>query len=95
MTDDFLVRRQEQARPADDASFTFFGPPGTDERYRFLVTKEQGDLISVLPTRDGRFKKGLLAWRWEEAEGGEPTPYRTVKTTARRIDLRRESAPQG
>ena len=38
---------------------------------------------------DVTFKRGLIAWRWEEADGGEPTPYVTVKTTHRRIDLRR------
>jgi hypothetical protein len=93
MTDDFLVRRREKNAPSDDAQFTWFGPAGTDDRFRFLVTREQGDVISLLPTRDGRFKKGLVAWRWDAAEGGEPTTYRTVKTTARRIDLRREGGP--
>ena len=91
---DFLTTRKEQAKPAEQATFTYFGPPGSEERFRFLVTRESGDLISVLPSNDGRFKRGLLAWRWEEAEGGEPTPYRTMKTTPRRIDLRRESAPE-
>ncbi len=93
MTDDFLVRRQEKNKPADEAQFTWFGPAGTTDRFRFLVTKELGDVISILPTREGRFKKGLEAWRWDEAEGGEPTLYRTLKTTGRRIDLRREDGP--
>lgn len=93
MMDDFLVRRQEKNKPSEDAQFAWFGPPGTEDRFRFLISKEQGDLISLVPTRDGRFKKGLTAWRWDAAEGGEPTVYRTVKTTPRRIDLRRETGP--
>ncbi|MHC4393491.1 MAG: hypothetical protein ACYS22_19530 [Planctomycetota bacterium] len=89
---DCLTSRKEKAQPADGASFAFFGPEGVEERFRFLVSKEHGDLVSVVPNNDARFKKGLMAWRWEEAEGGEPTPYRTVKTTPRRIDLRREAS---
>ncbi len=90
---DFLTSRKDQERPAEEATFTYFGPTDTAERFRFLVVRESDDLISVLPSTEGRFKKGLTAWRWDEAEGGEPTVYRTMKTTPRRIDLRRESAP--
>jgi len=88
---DFLTSRQEKAKPSDEATFTYFGPEGAADRFRFLVTKEHDDLISVVPHTEARFKKGLLAWRWEDHEGGEPTPYRTIKTTSRRIDLRREA----
>ena len=90
MRHDFLTSRKEQAKPADEANFTYFGPEGVPDRYRFLISKEIGDIVSVVPHREARFKRGLIAWRWEEAEGGEPVPYRTVKTTPRRIDLRRE-----
>jgi hypothetical protein len=88
---DFLTSRKEKAKPADEAAFAFFGPEGVADRFRFLVSKEIDDVVSVVPNNEARFKKGLIAWRWEEAEGGEPTPYRTIKTTPRRIDLRREA----
>lgn len=87
---DFLVKREEQRAPSEETEFAWFGPPYTEERFSFVVTREDGDTLSIVPG-EGRFKRGLIAWRWEEAEGGEPTPYVTVKTTARRIDLRRVS----
>ena len=88
---DFLISRKEESEdsnPAEEAVFTYFGPPNEEDRFRFLVTREQGELISVIPG-EGRFKKGLIAWRWDEDEGGEPTSYITIKTTSRRIDLQR------
>ncbi len=85
---DFLVRRQEKEAPAEEAKFAYFGPPHAEDRFRFVIAKEDGDTISIVPG-EGRFKRGLIAWRWEEAEGGESTPYVTEKTNARRIDLRR------
>ncbi len=92
---DFLTSRKEKAEPASEATFAYFGPEGAADRWRFLVTKEHDDVVSVLPHTEARFKKGLVAWRWDDAEGGEPTPYRTLKTTPRRIDLRREGpAPE-
>jgi hypothetical protein len=89
---DFLVKRDTQ-KPAEEAVFTYFGPYGATERFRFLVLKEAGAFISVLPGRDGRFKTGLRALRWETAEGGKPTTYVVVKTRPNRIDLRR--LPEG
>jgi len=92
---DFLVKRDEKndkQHPAEEAVFTYFGPVGTTEarqRFRFLVLKEAGDTISVLPGTDARFKAGLKALRWEAAEGGKPTTYLVVKTKANRIDLRK------
>ena len=88
---DFLTSRQKQEKPAEEANITYFGPEGVTDRFRFLVSKEIDDIVSVVPHNEARFKKGLIAWRWDEPEGGEPTPYRTIKTTSRRIDLRREA----
>ncbi len=86
---DFLTSRKEQAQPAEEAQFAWFGPPDADERYRFLIVRESGDDISLLPNSEARFKRGLRAWRYEAAEGGDPEVWVTVKTTARRVDLRR------
>ncbi len=88
--DDFLVtRRTEDAKkhPSDEAVFTWFGPEGVESRFRFLVLKEEGALLSVLPG-EGRFKKGLHAWRWDADEGGDPSEYVVLKTRGNRIDLR-------
>ncbi len=89
---DFLVKSQaksEEKAPAEDAVFTYFGPEDAQERFRFLVVREGGDLISILPSGDARFKTGWKALRWEKAEGGEPTTYLVVKTRPRRVDLRK------
>jgi hypothetical protein len=89
---DFLVKREEksaQRSPAEEAQFTWFGPVGTTQRYRFLVLKEAGDLLSVLPGAEARFKTGLKALRWDGAEGGTSTTYLVLKTRPNRIDLRK------
>jgi len=89
---DFLVKREEksaQKSPADEAVFTYFGPVGTTQRFRFLVLKDAGELLSVLPGSEGRFKTGLKALRWDEAEGGASTEYLVLKTRPNRIDLRK------
>jgi hypothetical protein len=92
---DFLVKREqksEEKNPAGEAVFTWFGPVGTDDerqRYRFLVLKEAGDLISVLPGAEARFKTGLKALRWEGQKGGSSTTYLVLKTKANRIDLQK------
>ena len=89
---DFLVKREEksaQKNPADDAVFTYFGPVGAAERFRFLVLKENGDLVSVLPGAEAKFKTGLKAVRWSEAKGGTATSYLVLKTKPNRIDLRK------
>jgi hypothetical protein len=86
----FLVKRQEkQALESKDAVYTWFGPVDTTERFRFLVVKEAGDLVSVLPNSDGRFKTGLKALRWTEAKDGTSTTWLVVKTRPNRIDLRK------
>lgn len=90
--DDFLVKRERKADEATasaEATFTYFGPSGAQDRYRFLVVREEGDLVSVQPISDARFKVGLDAWRWTEREGGSPETWVVVKTTASRVDLRR------
>jgi hypothetical protein len=95
--DDFLVKRRaaaEEANPADEAVFTFFSPVGEQQRHRFMVTREAGDLLSILPTSEARFKTGLQAWRWDEREGGEPRTYLVTKTKPNRIDLRLVQPPR-
>ncbi len=89
---DFLVKRDEkraQKNPSEEAVFTYLGPVGTTQRIRFLVLKEAGDLLSVLPGTERRFKSGLSALRWDEAEGGTSKTYLCVKTKPNRIDLRK------
>ncbi len=87
---DFLVKsQQKQALESKDATYAYFGPVETTDRFRFLVVREAGDLISVQPSSEGRFKTGLKALRWSEAKGGESTTYIVVKTRPNRIDLRR------
>src|SRR5262245_20254453 len=54
---DFLVKREEMTahkNASDEATFTFFGPEGTTQRFRFLVLKEAGELLSVLPGAEAR-----------------------------------------
>jgi hypothetical protein len=89
---DFLVKREEKSaakNPAEEAVFTWFGPVGTTQRFRFLVLKEAGETLSVLPGAEARFKTGLKALRWDAAEGGTSAEYLVVKTKPNRIDLRR------
>jgi hypothetical protein len=89
---DFLVKRDEksaQRNPAEEAVFTYFGPVGTTQRFRFLVLKEVGDLLSLLPGAEARFKVGLKALRWDQSEGGPSTTYLCLKTRPNRIDLRK------
>jgi hypothetical protein len=90
--DDFLIKREQKADEANSSSaalFTFFGPSGAAERFRFLVVREDGDMVSVQPIPDAKFKVGLDAWRWKEHEGGTPETYVVVKTTGNRVDLKR------
>ena len=89
---DFLVKREEksaQKNPAQDAEFTWFGPVGTTQRFRFLLLKEAGELLSILPGAERQFKTGLKALRWDQAEGGNSTTYLVLKVRPNRIDLRR------
>jgi hypothetical protein len=88
---DIFTRRKNEAQAknkSDEAQFTWFGPVDAQDRFRFLVVREDGDDISILPG-EGRFKKGLRAWRWDAAEGGEHETYVVQKTKHNRIDLRR------
>lgn len=88
---DFFTRRKEQNEAqseSDAAEFAWFSPVGDDQRYRFLVVREEDENLSILPG-EGRFKRGLRAWRWDAAEGGEHVTYVVLKTRHNRIDLRR------
>lgn len=88
---DFFTRRKEATEaenPADAAEFTWFSPVDEDQRYRFLVLREGEGTLSILPG-EGRFKRGLRAWRWDAAEGGSHETYVVLKTRHNRIDLQR------
>ena len=87
---DFLISRQKERAPSEETEFAWFGPPHSVERFRFVITREDGDTVSIIPG-EGKFKRGLTAWRWDgpEGEDGESTSYVTVKASSRRIDLRR------
>lgn len=92
MKDDFLVKREKKAEETaspEGATFTYFGPVGVKDRFRFLVVREEGDQVSVAPIADAKFKVGLDAWRWKEREGGSPETYVVVKTTHSRVDLKK------
>ncbi len=69
-----------------NAKFTWFGPEDTKRRFKFLISKEEGDKISLIPGEQ-KFKKGLKAQRWAEENGGEPELYKVVKVGPSRIDL--------
>ena len=89
---DFLIKREDNnalAGATDTSTFTYFGPVGTTQRFRFVVLKEGGDLLSVLPGAEARFKVGLRALRWDAPEGGVSTTYMVLKTRPNRIDLRK------
>ena len=94
---DFLVKREtkaSEAHPADGAQFTWFGPvDAPEQRHRFLIVREDGDTISLVPGGEAKFKAGLSAWRWKAGKSEDPAErpvgYLVVKTTARRVDLRR------
>lgn len=96
-TNDFLVRRTEKAEtahPSADATFAWFGPvDAPEQRYRFVVVRDTGADISVVPGADAKFKVGLKAWRWKGPESEDaaekPVVYLVVKTTARRVDLKK------
>ena len=73
--DDFLVKRAEKVADAasgEGGTFTYFGPTGVQDRFRFLVVRADGGALSVQPISDAKFKVGLDAWRWKEREGGTP-----------------------
>lgn len=66
----------------------WFGPEKSQQRFKFAVSKEEGDKISLVPGEQ-KFKKGLKAQRWAEEDGGEPTLYLVTKVGPSRIDLQK------
>jgi hypothetical protein len=92
---DFLVKREQkavEAHPAEGADFVWFGPvDAPDQRHRFLVVREDGDALSVVPGGEAKFKAGLRAWRWKSGKSEDaaevPVTYLVIKTTGRRVDL--------
>jgi hypothetical protein len=73
---------------APSGSVTWFGPPDTDQRFRYGVIKEEKGVLSLQPGPI-KFKKGLTCLRWDAAEGGKSTVYLVLKTTPTRVDLRK------
>lgn len=77
----------ESGIESSDASFTWFSPPEEPEtRYRYAVIKDEGDLLQIQPS-EGRFKKGLKAWRYKGEETEKYSVWVVVKTRPNRIDL--------
>lgn len=77
-----------KSEESSDARFTWFSPPEEPEtRYRYAVIKEEGDLLQIQPA-EGRFKKGLQAWRYDCEETEKYTVWAVVKTRPNRIDLK-------
>lgn len=92
MSKDFTFRPDfkksgESGVEGDDAVWTWFSPPGEDQdRFRYAVIKEEGGTLSILPD-EGRFKKGLTAWRWSSEESSDHTVWVVTKVRPNRIDL--------
>jgi hypothetical protein len=98
---DFLVKREQkqtEAHPGEGgAEFAWFGPlEAHEQRHRFLVVKEAGDDVSLVPGTEAKFKVGLKALRWKGAKSEDPKEvpgtYLVVKTTGRRVDLKKLKA---
>ena len=86
MTPD-LSKSGIKSKEGEDAVFTWFSPvDAPSARFRYAVIKEEGGVVSIQPG-EGRFKKGLEALRWTEAEGGKSTTWVVTKTRPNRIDL--------
>lgn len=76
-----------KSKEGGDATYTWFSPAGEPEhRLRYAVIKEEDGLLQVLPD-EGRFKKGLPAWRFDSEEGGSHTVWVVTKVRPNRVDL--------
>ncbi|HMS18230.1 MAG TPA: hypothetical protein PKA37_15405 [Planctomycetota bacterium] len=76
---------------ADGAQFAWFSPVEEPEhRLRYAVIKEEAGVLQILPT-EGRFKKGLDAWRFADEEAEEHTVWTVAKVRPNRIDLVKKS----
>ncbi len=76
-----------KSQPTETAAYAWFSPVDAPElRLRYVVIKEEGDLLSIQPG-EGRFKTGLFALRWTDQREGTSRKYRVAKTKPTRIDL--------
>jgi hypothetical protein len=72
----------------EGALFTWFGPEDESEtRLRYAVIKEEGGLLQIQPG-EGRFRKGLKAWRYAAEDANEHTVWGVLKARPNRIDLK-------
>ncbi|MAB91161.1 MAG: hypothetical protein VX913_16015 [Planctomycetota bacterium] len=72
----------------DGATFTWFGPEDEPEtRMRYAVIKEEDGLLQIQPG-EGRFRKGLKAWRYATEDADAHTAWGVLKTRPNRIDLK-------
>jgi hypothetical protein len=96
MAGGFEIFNKKQEKPAvgpapesaPAGAVAWFGPPDIEQRFRYGVLKEEGDVVSVQPGVV-KFKKGLTCLRWSAPEGGESTLYVVMKTTPARVDLKK------
>lgn len=73
---------------SDDATFTWFSPVDEPEsKHRYAVIKEEDGVLQIQPG-EGRFKKGLKAWRYAKEDTEEHTVWGVLKVRPNRIDLK-------
>ncbi|MAE95250.1 MAG: hypothetical protein CL910_11370 [Deltaproteobacteria bacterium] len=78
----------------DGAQWTWFSPVDENEtRMRYPIIKEEDGILSILPD-EGRFKRGLMAWRYPSEEAEDHTVWLVLKVRPNRIDLRSADDPK-
>jgi hypothetical protein len=87
-----LSKAGEKGTEASDAVFTWFSPvEDPASKIRYAVIKEEDGVLSIQPG-EGRFKRGLQAWRFADQDGEDHTVWVVLKTRPNRIDLEKSSS---
>ena len=77
----------QKSKESNSAKFTWFSPVDEPEaRFRYAIIKEEKSLLQIMPA-EGRFKKGLMAWRFKDEESDKHTVWQVTKVRPNRIDL--------
>jgi hypothetical protein len=77
----------EKSTEAPGAKFVWLSPVEEPEhRFRYAVIKDEKALLQIQPN-EGRFKKGLSAWRFESDEAEEHSVWLVSKVKPNRVDL--------